>query len=408
MLLGADNMNGLDTARLSVDFEEGVTRTAPIIPRRYTFSHSDNSEDFILTIGPDFAFDTNTTRDKILGEWLLYDGTLRFYVYLNMGGEIRQKMHESNFEPRHETVLALEAIRYGDKRFFEAHPEMDEYPIIVYYLYENPELNYAECWGTFADYDITASRGQVSSNQIMEYRVLLDEKTGDLSGDGLPDRVSVYGDKLSDSDFISNIIIRVEGSQSAFNVDNITEVNGYNPSLFLGDFTKDQIDDILFRMDKMFNSMNSKDKGEYGTVIKTMKDNELTTIFVNDMYNTEYRFLVVYNINYKVSILNVTENKLFTLDISYKGNDYLSQFYNENGELVRPVQGKVLKAEAFFPVISSDNNASYDLLAIHRIIGINESDLLGFLENLLSWNGNRFISIQMLVATPGTTLIPYH
>jgi hypothetical protein len=55
---------------------------------------------------------------------------------------------------RRELPLALQAIRYGDRAFFNYHPEMNLYPIIVFFLYNNPELNKAEDWGTFADYAI--------------------------------------------------------------------------------------------------------------------------------------------------------------------------------------------------------------------------------------------------------------
>jgi hypothetical protein len=284
---------------------------------------------------------------------------------------------------------------------------MDQYPIIVYFLYENPEYNKAENWGTFADYDITLPRDHVVTNSMMEHRVLIDEKMGDINGDGVMDRASIYGDKTTGSDFIHSIIIEIEGGQPEwFKVDMITELNGYNPTLFLGDFTKDHADDILFRMDMMFNSMNPKDKGQFGIEIDTVIDNHLDTIFVSDMYNMEYRFLVEYKDFYKISILNVKENKLFFLDISYKGNDYLSHYYKENGELIKPVQGEVLKAEDFIPIISSEKEKYYDLLAIHRIIGSSDSDTLGYIDNLLSWNGERFVTIRMMASTLGTDLIP--
>lgn len=75
----------------------------------------------------------------------------------------------------------METFRYGDKRFFDSHPELDQYPIIVYFIYENPANNKAENWGTFLVYDITSSWNQVVANSIMEYRVLMDEKIGDVN-----------------------------------------------------------------------------------------------------------------------------------------------------------------------------------------------------------------------------------
>jgi hypothetical protein len=51
--------------------------------------------------------------------------------------------------------LALEAIRYGDNEFFNAHPGLDKSPIIVFFMSTNPQYNKVENWGTFSDYDIS-------------------------------------------------------------------------------------------------------------------------------------------------------------------------------------------------------------------------------------------------------------
>lgn len=72
---------------------------------------------------------------------------------------------------------------------------------------------------------------------------------------------------------------------------------------------------------------------------------------------------------------------------------------------IKPVQGKVLKAEAFIPIISNETEQSYDLVAIHRIIGGMESETLDYIENQLSWDGERFISVRMLASIPGIELI---
>lgn len=321
-------MYRLDLGKLTVKFREGVNERAPLIPRRYSFSYSEITQDIFLTIWTDFSYDIiRIRRNDVLGEWLYIEDRFRYYVFLHMEGKNRHGINDSYYDKRiNDLLLALKTFRYGDKQFFDSRPELDQYPIIVYLLYENPEDNKAENWGTFSDYDITtSSRDCVVANAMMEYRVLIDEKIGDVNGDGIKDRVSVYGDKLSDSDFIYSIIIEVEGGTGGwFKVDMITELNGYNPTLFLGDFTKDQKNDILFQMDMMFNSMNSKDIGEYGVSIITIKDNLIETIFSSNRYNTEYLFLVEYNDLYKISILNVKVNKLFLLDISDKGYDYLS------------------------------------------------------------------------------------
>jgi hypothetical protein len=393
-------MSRLNPDKLTVEFREGVTEIAPIIPRRYTLTHVEVTADLYLTIGPEYAFDkVNAMRDEVLGEWLMVDGSLRYYVYLQLDGQFGQRMVDiRNYVFRRELQLALEAIRYGDRQFFDSHPELDQSPIIVYFLSANPEYNKAESWGTFADYDISASSDNIVTNSMMEYHVLIDEKIGDVTGDGVPDRISLYGDKSADSPYINNIRLEIEDGQTGLKLDMITELSGYNPILFLGDFTKDKIDDIKL-------SMDTGGSGGYGIfVVYSYKNNELKTLFESDRYNIEYQYMVEYNNLYKVSVGNVMLNKLFYLDISHKGYDYLSQYYNECGELIKPMSGEVLALGTLIPVIGSEKDNSFDLLALQRIIGSTNSDTLGYIENLLSWNGERFSTVRMMASTLGTDL----
>ncbi|MDF2544568.1 MAG: hypothetical protein K0S47_4286 [Herbinix sp.] len=397
-------MRRLNPERLKVKFLERVTERAPLIPRRYSFVRSD--QELLLTIGTEFEFDiVDPPQVDVLGEWLWVQDGIRFYVYLNVedqpgvGQENRRKEYYIE-----DMLLGLEAIRYGDRTFFKSHPEMDQYPITVYYLYENPENNKLENWGTFADFNIELPGDVYSQITGWKYHELIDEKVGDVNGDEIPDRISLYGDIGADPNLVQSMIIEVEGGQSKFKVDMITEINSYNPALFLGDVTKDNINDIIFTMEKGFNSMNSNDKGEYSVAIYTIQDNMIETIFSSNRYNTENMFLVEFDDFYKVRIINVDQNKLFFLDISYKGYEYLSQYYDEHGILKNPVQGKVLELGSLIPVVDTDT--SYNLLANHRIIGSRSNDTLGYLNNLLSWNGEKFISISMLVSVPGINLIP--
>ena len=146
-------MSRLNPEKLHVEYV-GVTSTEPIIPRRYTLTHSDVSADLYLNIGLDFAYyKLNPMRDEVLGEWGLNDENYIYYVYLYVDGKFipgPKDIREAVF--RMELPLALEAIRYGDNDFFNAHPELDFVPIIVYFLSTDPMYNKVENWGTFSEY----------------------------------------------------------------------------------------------------------------------------------------------------------------------------------------------------------------------------------------------------------------
>jgi hypothetical protein len=153
-------MSRLDPEKLTVEFRDGVTETTPVIPRRYTLTHSDLTAELFLTIGTDYALDKlNEMRDEVLGEWLVVDQSFRYDAFVQVDGQyVQGAEYIRNLIFRRELPLALEAIRYGDRKFFEAHPEMDQVPIIVYFISANPDYDKAEYWGTFSDYNYTEIR----------------------------------------------------------------------------------------------------------------------------------------------------------------------------------------------------------------------------------------------------------
>lgn len=126
-------------------------------------------------------------------------------------------------------------------------------------------------------------------------------------------------------------------------------------------------------------------------------------MFDVEKYNKKYKFNVNYEDFYKVSVGNPQLDVLFTKDISYKGYDYLSQYYNDNGKLKQPVKGEVLALGALYPIAT--RSMGYDLLALQRIIGTSNSDTLGYVENLMTWNGAQFTFSRLSVAILGTRLI---
>lgn len=151
-------MSRFDPTKLHVEYV-GVTSTEPIIPRRYTLTHSDITADLYLTLSLDFAYWKLTAmRDEVLGEWMLNDEDYIYNVYLYVDGIFTSELkaiRDAVF--RRELPLALEAVRYGDNEFFNAHPELDYVPIIVYFLSTDPMFNKVENWGTFSDYKIVVS-----------------------------------------------------------------------------------------------------------------------------------------------------------------------------------------------------------------------------------------------------------
>lgn len=139
--------------KLYVEYR-GITEPEyPIIPRRYTLTHSDVSGEMYLVIGPTYAYERiNPDRDEVLAEWQLAGNRYIYAVYLYIDGRTEADASIRNAVFRRELPLALQAIRYGDREFFNTHPSLDLAPIIVHFISNYPEYNRIENWGTPAQY----------------------------------------------------------------------------------------------------------------------------------------------------------------------------------------------------------------------------------------------------------------
>jgi hypothetical protein len=408
-------MSKFDPEKLSVEYREGVSRVQPIIPRRYTLTHSDVTAELFLTIGLSYAFDKiSIMRDEVLGEWLMNGNNYVYHVYLFIDGDINEGMaqyRDAIF--RQELPLALEAIRYGDQLLFKEYPELDRAPIVVYFNSTDPNYNKVEYWGTFADYIVDVDgvmdgeNGNISTMDTYEEGLLkkselLDRKYGDVNGDGITDQVMLFGTKGDSSEvYMEDIIIVIEDGDTKKTTTIVPEMNaGYQPTLFLGDFTGDGRYEIKV-------SIESGGSGGYGYhyIYSYENNNIYREIFNTDIYNMEHLYKVEYMDHYKVSVENEHFDKRFLIDISYKDRDYLSQLYQENGQLLKAVEGGVLALSLLTPIVPDERGNGYDLIAYQRIIGVTNSDTLGYVENMLSWDGDQFVPSRMLVSIPGSKLI---
>ena len=152
-------MSRLKPEKLHVRFVSGATPEGPVIPRRYTLTHSDTTGDLFLTIGPDYdqqqiaGWYTRLMRDEVLAEWREEENGPALYVHCHVSGGLvvgSARWRDAIF--RRELPLVLEAFRFGDRRLFEAQPELDQAPIRVHFHARQPRYNRVESWGVPAEF----------------------------------------------------------------------------------------------------------------------------------------------------------------------------------------------------------------------------------------------------------------
>ncbi len=152
-------MKRLKPEKLYVRYPQGARYDFPLIPRRYTLTHSDSSGDLYLSIGADYdskqqsGWYTQFMRDEVLAEWVTEQDEFVLNVHCHVSGGLVfgwPGLRMSIF--RRELPLVLEALRFGDRSLFDAHPELDKSPIRVHFHAKQARYNVVERWGSFADY----------------------------------------------------------------------------------------------------------------------------------------------------------------------------------------------------------------------------------------------------------------
>jgi hypothetical protein len=150
-----DYVSTFNPEKLTVEYNEGVTATGPAFPRRCTLTHSDVTGKLFLTIGFDYAWEkVNPLRDEVLGEWKQYGGSLYFctYVSVDQGQYPLSVSAKRNEIFRRELPLALTAIRYGDRLFFNIYPQLNQAPIIITFMSAYSQFAKQENWGSFQNF----------------------------------------------------------------------------------------------------------------------------------------------------------------------------------------------------------------------------------------------------------------
>ncbi|MCM0650641.1 VCBS repeat-containing protein [Clostridium swellfunianum] len=207
---------------------------------------------------------------------------------------------------------------------------------------------------------------------------------GDVNGDKITDIVYLVGTKTPDSPFVQNITLIIkDGMTGRIAAIVLKENAGYDPTLFLGDFTGDGVKDILISI------VTGGSGATMYHYIYSYVDNNSKLIFDFEVYNEEYKYLVAYKDNYKVQVVSEKNNKEYIIDISQRDKDYLNEIYDENGQLKEPLEGFVNPLSGLYPV-DFDYNGVYQLLAYQKVAGRFNADALGFILNTLQWQNNNF------------------
>jgi hypothetical protein len=231
-------------------------------------------------------------------------------------------------------------------------------------------------------------------NKVKKPAIIAFER-GDVNGDSIPDNVYLTGIKTIDSPFIQDITLVVEDGKNGKVISVPLKENvGYNPTLFLGDFNGGGIKDILIRIDSGGSGAFTYD------YIYSFFKNVPQVLFDSDIYNEAYKYDVSYMDNYKVEVTSQNNKTKYIIDITYKGNEYLSEIYDSNDKLKEPIDGFVNPLSALYPV-DINTDGVYELLAFQKIAGRYNADSLGYIQNILRWENFEFLLFNQYIGIFG-------
>ncbi|GAA4707272.1 VCBS repeat-containing protein [Brevibacillus fulvus] len=212
---------------------------------------------------------------------------------------------------------------------------------------------------------------------------ILDVKWGDVNGDQIPELVYLVGQKNPEqtSGYVDSVkLVIIDRVTNRKYTIALPDFAGYQPTLFLGNFTGQQAKQIMV-------SADTGGSGGY-TInrIYSFEQNQWKKLYDNDWYMQNFSNTSVnYLDGQKVRIINRSLAKEYLLDISLRDPAYLNELYDANGKLKQPQQGEVLAVGGAFP-LDRNRDGVFELLLFQRIIGRYNADTLGYLQTWVTWD----------------------
>ena len=144
----------VDSSRTHITFLDGAGPTGPLVPRRYTLTHSDRTGHLFVSIGEDYdagalaSLQVRLERDEVLGEWIVEEGRPRLDLHMAAQGGLpvfgTGRMRVGIFRRYRE--LVLETLVAADAAQTAAHPELEGAPVVARFHWRRGRVE-SEPWG---------------------------------------------------------------------------------------------------------------------------------------------------------------------------------------------------------------------------------------------------------------------
>ncbi|MBS4195475.1 FG-GAP repeat domain-containing protein [Lederbergia citri] len=191
----------------------------------------------------------------------------------------------------------------------------------------------------------------------------------DVTGDGQPEKITVYGTPLKDNkDYYYEVWAEVEGK--GISKIQINYEGGFEPKLEFADLNHDGVDDILF------SSATGGSGGIYNYALHTVKDGKIYEIPLPEPLSIESSF----QNNFKAIMTIPGMKNPIHLDLSSRKEDYIKLgLYQKNGMLNEPNE-LMIDPIAYFKIVKIKGKEGYGLKSYRQVSGAVHADVIGIVE----------------------------
>lgn len=221
-------------------------------------------------------------------------------------------------------------------------------------------------------------------------KVIIDAAYGSITNKYADDKVILVGEFPDEKSNYANSLQLVIDRENDLPLTINVPYDGCNMQLFVGDFTGDRIDNIMIRgeynntlVDK--NGHNNLINYELGVIYK-YENEKLIEIFNMEKYKNNNLPYAKFKNNYRTSVY--CNKKKYLIDLSTRSKEYLNGIYDENKKVKTNLIPTVDNPSGIFPIKEVFNDC-YNLLIYQKIVGINNSDVIGTIETLINLNYNK-------------------
>lgn len=205
----------------------------------------------------------------------------------------------------------------------------------------------------------------------------------DVTGDGIHDEIILSGTLLSNkSNYFQDVSVYIT---SLFSQRwQISLEGGYEPELFLLDFTHDQTAELFYKTKK------SDDPSANAYQLYTLKEAKVKQLRLPVKQHVKNSYLD----HFKAEVYLQANKKPLKLDLSFNRQNYLEEkLYDEDGQLLRNEQLIVLPIHSFTPVLISQSKG-YGLTSYQFILDAVTKDVLGSIQTLWYYENDDWIIIN--------------